>query len=93
MIFAKTKVMRETNTVGRIVSRLGNPDEKELQRLIDAGILHLSANDIHGKSFLDNDKLGVYDTAHLTSMLMSTFYQTVCERNEVEKEQTVTKAY
>lgn len=93
MIFTKNKIMKETDALTRIVTRLGHPDEVELQRLIDAGVLHESATDIKGKSFLENDHLGVFDTTVLKERLLDTFWETVCERNDLEREETVKKAY
>lgn len=93
VIFTKNKIMKETDALTRIVTRLGHPDEVELQRLIDAGVLHESATDIKGKSFLENDHLGVFDTTVLKERLLDTFWETVCERNDLEREETVKKAY
>ena len=45
-MFAKTFTLREAQVTDKIVSRLGKPDEKELQRLINSGILKESHHDI-----------------------------------------------
>lgn len=93
VMFAKTKTMRDHDALGGIVSRLGNPDEEELQRLIDAGILNLSHRDIQGKNFLDNSKLGVFNSTVLSTRLLDNFWETVCEKSEMDREATVNKAY
>ena len=46
VMFAKTFTLREAQVTDKIVSRLGKPDEKELQRLINSGILKESHHDI-----------------------------------------------
>jgi len=92
-MFAKTKVMRDTDSLGRIVSRLGHSDEDEQQRLTEAGVLSLRYRDEQGKNFLDNGKGGVFDMTALSERILDTFSATVCERNEVDKEFTVRKTF
>ena len=64
--------------------RLSHPDEDELQKLIDGGEFNLSYQDIAGKNFLDNSKLGVYNTTIIADRLIDTFSSSVLEKNDLE---------
>ena len=90
VMFTKTKTLREQGVASRIVSRLGKPDQEELQRLIDTGILKQSHHDIQGKNFLDNKKEGVYNSTVLSTRLLDNFSEIILMKEEPFR---VDKAY
>ena len=68
-MFAKTQTFEDHDIANRIVQRLGEPDEEEMQRLINVGVLNLSHADLQGVNFLESAQQGVFNTTFLSERL------------------------